>query len=577
VFALLLPGWAQAAPGFRAELEPDSVGAGEQATLKLIFTDLGDVPPPTLPELPECPASFAGSGRQVSIVNFERSSAIIHQYLLQPKSTGVVDIPALTVEVGGQRYTSDPLKLRVGQGFDQGQLGFLKLVVPKTEFYVGETVPVEVRFYFKHAPARQNPPKLKMEGFTKGKDYSDHLPPETLGGEVYSVYRHVLALTAAKAGDLELGPAEFETLYLFQSRRRRSIFEDPFGGGNEQRQINFSSEVVKLRVSPPPRVNQPSGFTGAVGRFSLDAITASPTNVAVGDPITVRLTVRGRGNFAGLTLPEVPAGSGFQSYPGTNAFEETDVLGIEGVKQFEQVIVPERAGVQRLRLPPFVAWNPEAKRYDQLEPRAIAVNVRSSATAQAQPLGNVPVADHQLGKPSAPVAAAAEVMPVKSNLGTLRAFTPVWVERPWFLAVLLGPPTLYGGVALGQRLRQRARERGPDVRGQREGALAAALAQLGPHATAGRAPEFFLALNQALQEQLALTLGGAPGTFTEDVVAARLVPRGLAAEEATRLHTLFETLAQARYSPITSQTALVALAESARAAVAALRALEAQR
>jgi len=573
---LVAAGLAFAAPGFRAELEEDSVAAGEVATLKLIFTDLGNVQPPALPELPNCTAQFAGSGSQFSIVNFERTSSIIHQYVLQPKAPGVIEIPALTVEVNGQRYTSNPLKLRVGQGFDSGQLGFLKLVVPKTEFYVGETVPVEIRFYFKHAPARPNPPKLKLDGFIKGKENTDNLPPETINGEVYSVMRNALALTAAKAGELTLGPAEFETLYVFRSNRRRSIFDDPFFGGGEQKQINFASEPVKIRVVPPPTVNQPSGFGGAVGRFSLDPVLASPTNVAVGDPVTVRLTVRGRGNFSGLKLPEPPAGSGYQAYPGTNSFEEADALGLEGVKTFETVLVPEQSGVQRLRLPPFIAWNPETKRYDTLEPRPISVNVRPGVAAQAQPAGNVPVA----ATPEAPAprnGPVTEAVPLKTELGPLVAFSPALVQRPWFLAVMLAAPLLWTGLRIGDRLRERARQRGPDLRGQSERLVKEAVAQLVVEAQAGHSPEFFAALNRALQEQLALTLGGSAGAFTEDVVATRLEPRGFPGAEAERLRTLFEALAQARYSPVTSRSALDALTESTRQAIAALKNLEAGR
>lgn len=572
----LLPVFAE--PSFTAQLEPDSVAAGEQATLKLIFTDLGNVDPPSLPALANCPAQFAGSGTQISIVNFSKSSSIIHQYVLQPQATGTVDIPPITVDVGGKKFTSNPLKLRVGQGFDQRrQIGFLKLVVPKTDFYVGETVPVEIRYYFKVAPAKQGTPRLKMEGFTKGKDSADSLPPETIEGEVHSVYRYSLAVTAAKAGELDLGPAEFDTLYMFRSNRRRSLFDDPFfGGGGEQRQITFNSDPVKIRVSPPPRVNQPSGFAGAVGRFQLDSVTVSPTNVAVGDPITVRLSVRGRGNFGSLALPEFPADAGFQSYPGTNSFSETDVLGMEGVKQFEQVLVPERAGAQMLRLPSFVAWNPEAKRYDVLEPRKIPVNVRAGMTAQALPQGNVPapVTDPAGVTRAAPVAGA---IPLKTQRGLPTAFSPVLVQRPWFISLLALPPLAWFTLGLARRLRELQRRRGPDVRAQRERLVSEGLANLSVLAQAGRAPEFFAALNGALQEQLALTLGGTAGTFTEDVVTGRLVPRGLAADDAAKLQGLFAALAAARYSPDVAQTELAALSESARQVIGALRTLEGKR
>lgn len=562
------------APEFRAELEPDSIAAGETAMLKLIFTDLGDVAAPALPDLTNCPAQFAGSGTQMMIVNFQRSSSIIHQYVLRPTGPGVVEIPSLAVDIGGKRYASNPLKLRVGQGFDTGQLGFLRLVVPKTDFYVGETVPVEIRFYFKHAPARQNPPRLRLDGFIKGKETADNLPPETINGEVYSVYRQVIALTAAKAGDLQLGPAEFETVYVFRSNRRRSIFDDPFfGGGGEQKQITFTSEPVAIHVSPPPPVNQPAGFAGAVGRFLVDSISASPTNVAVGDPVTVRLAVRGRGNFSSLKLPDLPAGSGFQSYPGTNSLEETDVLGLEGVKTFEQVVVPEHAGVQALRLPPFIAWNPESRRYDVLEPRRIALNVRAGASAQALPAGNVPTAA-ATDPAGTRGPAAPEIVPLKTRLGPLVAFSPPVVQRPWFFTLMLAAPLIYGALGLRDRIRARAQARGPDLRARRARAVSDALARIESAAGSGHSASFFDGLNEALQEQLAATLGASAGAFTEDVVATRLLPLGLPVEEGDRIRALFEAIAQARYSPVTSQTELANLAEAARSAIAALRRLE---
>jgi hypothetical protein len=103
------------------------------------------------------------------------------------------------------------------------------------------------------------------------------------------------------------------------------------------------------------------------------------------------------------------------------------------------------------------------------------------------------------------------------------------------------------------------------------------LAQLEGPARAGHSAEFFTALNRALQEQLALTLGGAAGAFTEDVVTGRLEPAGLDQADAAALRGLFEAMAQARYSPITSQTELAKLVESARGAIGALRNLEGER
>lgn len=576
--AFLLLHSLAAAPSFTAQLEPDSIAAGETAVLKLVFTDLGDVAAPPLPTLADCASQYLGpeSRQAVSFgtgAGFTRTSTLAHTYALQPQKAGVVEIPAITVEVGGKKYTSNPLKLRVGQGFDQRQLGFIKIEVPKTDLYVGETIPVEIRFYFRKAPRQQGTPRLKMDGFVKGGEYADNLNPEPVEGEIHGVYRHVVALTAVKAGELTLGPAELETIYLFQRQGRRSLFDDPFfGGGAEQRKLVFQSDPVTVKVSPPPRVNQPAGFAGAVGRFSLD-VKASPTNVSVGDPITVRTRVRGRGNFEALKLAELSPDSGFQAYPGTNSFTPADQLGLEGEKVFEQVLVPERAGVQSLRLPALVAWNPEARRYDTLEPHSFQVNVRPSLTAQAAPAGNLPPATPaETG--AAPRAGSQPMLPLRTQLGSLSALSPPLVARPWFLGLLLAPPLAYAGLGLVRRIRERRETRGPDLRQQQERSVAETLGSLAGLARSERPAEFFAALNQVLQLQLALTLGGAAGAFTEDVVEGRLAARALADEDAARLRSLFGALTQARYSPEASAARLDSLAEDARRVVAALRELE---
>ena len=49
-----------------------------------------------------------------------------------------------------------------------------------------------------------------------------------------------------------------------------------------------------MQVLPLPRENVPSGFGGAVGTYSL-SLTVSPTNVAMGDPVTVKVQITGYG------------------------------------------------------------------------------------------------------------------------------------------------------------------------------------------------------------------------------------------------------------------------------------------
>ena len=554
-------------PSFTAELEPNQVAVGDFASLKLAFTDLGDVVAPPPPVVPNATVTYRGSSHQFSIINFSRSSTVIHEYAVTPKTQGTLTIPAITVDVNGKKYTSEPVVLRVGAGRDLSSIGFLKLSVPRTNVYVGETFPVEVRFYFRISPAQQAPPTIAMEGFLKGRQHMDNLPPESINGHDHAVVRWSLAVTAVKPGDFEIGPAELQTIYRYESRRG-------FFGGYEPRQLNFSSEPVHLRVLSPPTTGRPGNFDGAVGRFRID-VTASPTNVTVGDPVTVRVKVTGTGNFDGLELPALPSNSGFQSYPGTNSFVESkgDPLGLSGTKNFEVVLVPEQSGLQRLRWPVLTSWDPVEKKYVTEEGRPLTIQVRPGAGSQAQPTGSNVVA--AVATPPSRTGPISGDLALKTDLGRLQRVSGSVVTDVGYWVVFGMPFLTYALVAGGIRWRRRRREDPAVAQAiQIRRAVSEALASLPVHAQSSRSSEFFAALHEALQGQLALTLGGAAGRYTEDVIDGKLLSRGLDPEDAERLRSLFSAIAQARFAPGTTPGELSERAADAEHVVQALRRLE---
>src|SRR5262249_57024823 len=55
-----------------------------------------------------------------------------------------------------------------------------------------------------------------------------------------------------------------------------------------------SSAPLTIDIRPVPSAGQPASFSGAIGRFQLEA-DANPKILRVGDPLSVTLTVRGEG------------------------------------------------------------------------------------------------------------------------------------------------------------------------------------------------------------------------------------------------------------------------------------------
>jgi hypothetical protein len=84
-----------------------------------------------------------------------------------------------------------------------------------------------------------------------------------------------------------------------------------------------------------------------VGSYTL-SVSAGPTNVGIGDPITVRVQIAGKGALDALTLPEQPAWRDFKTFPPTAKVDLTDPLGLQGSKTFEQVVIPQSADIKAL-------------------------------------------------------------------------------------------------------------------------------------------------------------------------------------------------------------------------------------
>ena len=74
----------------------------------------------------------------------------------------------------------------------------------------------------------------------------------------------------------------------------------------QERRVALAAEPETLTVLPLPKENVPANFNGAVGSFSM-TLSAGPTNVAAGDPVTVKVQISGRGAFDSLALPEQTA------------------------------------------------------------------------------------------------------------------------------------------------------------------------------------------------------------------------------------------------------------------------------
>jgi hypothetical protein len=568
--AILIAATSHAAK-FTVSLDRDTIVLGETATLKLEFDGIN---PGGMPQLPPIAGlQIAGgltSGSSSTIGPDGQQSITWFSVPLAASQPGEYAIPPLQIEVGGQRFSSAALTLKVLREDPTAppaefelKSAFLWLTLPKTEGYVGETMVPEIRLYVR-AGVRNitpfTPPQLEGDGFTSSKTWNaGGQMQRRVGRRMFVVLPWKCSLTPIKSGPIKINPLN-STVVL----NPPDVFEGFFGRRGDTEQVAVTTDGREIRSLPLPTENVPPGFNGAVGNYSMN-VNVGPTNVATGDPITVRVEISGRGPIESLTLPPQDAWKNFKAYPPTANVEVADQLGIQGRKTFEQIISPESTELREIPTFAFSFFDPNAKQYRTLTHPPVAIIVRPGGSAPA------PVIANRIQTPELP-AASQDIVHIKPRLGTLRSVSPPLVQRPWFIAANCAP-VLAWLLAIGWRKRADALANNPRLRRQRQVAqiVRDGLAELRQHAAANESDKFFATILRLLQEQLGERLDCPASAITEAVIDEKLRPRRIPEQTLNQLHDLFQIHNLARYAPMQSSRELNAVIPRVESALAKIQ------
>jgi hypothetical protein len=552
---------------FTATLDRDTVTLGENATLSLSFVGGTPRTVPSPQDIPNLQIDFSGYSQEITTINGQFSATVSYTFTITPRQPGDYTIPALTAEVGAEQLHTQPLKLKVlkpsappPDAIKSGsQPAFLKLLLPKKEIYVGETIVAQLQIYLQNGvsvpPGGWQETSFPAEGFNVSKQIQGQQHQVQIGNAVYVMVPLSMALTAVKAGAMTLGPYSATVTMDVPTTNRQRNRLDPFGMFNmaERKQVVLATDPENVQLLPLPRENAPPDFNGAVGEYTL-SVSAGPTNVAVGDPITVRIQIAGRGSLDSLTLPNQPAWNQFSTYPPTSRVDTSDKLGLQGTKTFEQIVVPQNADVKALPPVAFSYFDPQQKGYRTLTQPAVPLVVRPAGSAAAPTF----VANSRQAQDNTPTT--QDIVPNKQRLGAVAQIGPPLAQQPWFLA-LQGVPVLAFLSAVIWRKRTDQLANNPRLRRRRHVSevVREGLVQMQQLAAANQSDEFFAALFRLLQEQLGERLDLPASAITEAVIEERLRPHGVPEDTLKELEELFQACNLARYAPVKSSQELAAM------------------
>ncbi len=408
--------------------------------------------------------NLAGRSTQFEMRNFKMSSTLTYTYIVVPQFEGEFTIPGFDVQIEGKTFRTQAMRLvasgaaqvpqmpsmpglpqntvpmpsgQPSEPVTEGDPFFAELILSKRKVFVGEVVPVELRFYFNSRIGGQvgERPNFGGEGFTVQKFSNAVKREQVVNGTNYVVFSFQSAITAVKTGTLQIPEASLEARLQVPGRAPQG-FEDffnnlpiPQGMFTDTREVTLKTKPVQLEVQPLPKDGRPEDFSGAVGKFTMEA-TVSPRKAAAGEPVTLKVAVSGQGNFEGMGAPVLTGDEGWRSYPPSDKFQSTDAVGFTGEKTFEFPLIA-RQDQSRTPGVRFSYFDPSTEKYLTLTQEPLPVDAKAGgapAVAASTPSGEGKAA-------STPTPAAPPATPdITAMAGGSGSWTALLFQKGFLLA-----------------------------------------------------------------------------------------------------------------------------------------------
>jgi BatD DUF11 like domain len=522
-----------------ASVDRNHIAFGESVTLTVAVQGAQSGAQPSIPAVDGLGFDGPSTQSSFSLDNGRMSQAISFVYQVTPARPGDFTIPAIAVNIGGQSYSTEPIRLVVEKGVTQNDASqelFAEIRVPSRQMYLGQTEPAQVVLF-----SRVDVPLRGVGGFNYNADglefkFLQNLKTGTLvtNGESFNVHVIEGSISPSRTGTLNLGPCILKAqLTVRRQGRNGSPFDDSIFdqmmGRVEVREVPLTVDAVPIEVLPLPEEGRPADFGGAIGQWKIE-VTAKPTDIAVGDPITVTIKVSGDGNIDTVPMPKLGALDGFKTYDPTTKTTKDD-LNTTGERVMQQVLIAKATDVKELPEVRLAYFDPETRVYRVADQAPIKLMVKAGTGGQTTIVsgGERLRPDEKLGQ---------DIVYLKGDLGTTAPTVPFY-GTVMFWALNVTPVLALLGAVGWKRRADRLHD---DLAYARRTRAAKKARHLLVSATS------YDDIQHALQNYLGDRLNIPVGGITANIIDEQLVPRGVNGELAARARACFEACDTARFA-----------------------------
>ena len=571
----------------RFEATVDRTRAGQADPIQLTLSIISDenlsyVPAPEI-DLRDFYVEGPAISTRVEMVNFRTTFTRELSYSLTARRTGKLRLGPASIALDGQIVRTKAIDLEILSGSARqapagggsrasGQEGlednlFVRVKTDRQKVYVGQQAVLEYQLCYRFP--------ISSVGFKELPDYAgfwaeelfvaQQLKPQvqSIGGVEFQVAPlRRMAIFPTSDGIHQVTPLAISC--KLPARGRSSVWDfldDPFGGRGQTAVV--ACDPLRIEVLPLPQSGRPPQFSGAVGRYTLQA-KAQPLSVAAGDPVTLKVEISGQGNINAIEAPALSGMAGFTVYdPKAESQERVEDGGYGGTRKFEYILIPQRGGSQEIPPISFAYFDPLQGQYRTLQSEPIRLEVRGGVAPDlATGPGGIPREIAQVGQ---------DIRHIKADLQEFSE--PVQLYRSVFFWGIQGLLPLAGlGLLFHQRRRQRlegdvALVRRRQARGEAGHRLRLAAQLL----EQGDSPAFHAEIQRALLAFLGDRLERPAVGLTSQARAQLLAEKGVAEALVGAVEDLLAACDFARFAPgAQSREQMAQVQERAAEIIAAL-------
>ena len=569
----LLAASAAMAQDVRVEATVNAERIGVEDVLELtISISGGDADgEPELPRLDAFRVASRSTSSQIQIVNGRMSSTRSYIYQLLPQKEGRFEIGAASVRVDGTVHRTNPFRVEVVPGsliarrprglsnpFDpfEGLGGrrrpepeidaddvFVRAEVSKRSAFQGEQIVLTYWLYSPYVPVGvqvdDDPPLTGFWVEEVAPDPNRSGERRTIEGKPYLAFpvkERVLFPTSS--GSLSIPPITLSTAFRLTSG-------DPFDAffARASSPVVVRSQPVTIVVAPLPSSGRSADFHGAVGQFELQA-KVSQEEVAAGDPVTLTLSIAGKGNLRSVTPPDLPELKGFRAFdPNTKETARAGSSGLEGEKSWEYVLVPESSGVKEVGPWRFQYFDPEEKKYVTASVGPLQMKVVGDAIAASSGLGGN-------------VAPRRDVTLLREDIRFLKPAPPrlgaesrSFHESPWFYGALVLPIVWNFALLLYLKKQEKEKTHSHLFRSRRAHRMARARLKKAAKLVSEGSKDFYDEIAAALYRYVADKSAASPSGLTSSSIAVLLAEHSVPEELRREFQDVLGTCEEVRFTP----------------------------